>query len=57
MIKTEYLNNKTLIKHYSDQGYYILQKETGIQYEEAIDVVPCIYTYIETTNKLETEEE
>ena len=48
MIKTEYLNDGTLIKHYSDSGFLLLQKETGAKYAEPIDVVPCIYTYIET---------
>lgn len=37
-----------LIKHSSDAGMYIRQKETGILYEEAIDVIPCRYTYEET---------
>lgn len=48
MIKTEYLNDGTLIKHYSDAGFLLLQKETGAKYADPIDVVPCIYTYIET---------
>ena len=48
MIITEYLNDNTLIKHYSDSGFLLLQKETGIKYGETIDVVPCQYTYIET---------
>lgn len=37
-----------LIKHFSATGMYILQVETGIEYAEAVDVVPCRYTYIET---------
>lgn len=48
MIKTEYLNDGTLIKHYSDKGYLLLQNETGAKYSEPIDVVPCRYTYTET---------
>ena len=48
MIVTEYLNNKTLIRHYSDLNLMILQNETGIKYSEAIDIIPCIYTYSET---------
>ena len=48
MIKTEYLNDGTLIKHYSDAGYLLLQKETGAKYAEPVDLSPCIYTYIET---------
>ncbi len=48
MILTEYLNDGTLIKHYSNQGYLLLQNETGIKYADPIDVVPCRYTYTET---------
>ena len=48
MIITEYLNDNTLIKHYSDKGRLIRQEETGNLYGEAIDVVPCPYTYTET---------
>ena len=48
MIKTEYLNDGTLIKHYSDERYLLLQNETGAKYAEPIDIVPCPYTYTET---------
>jgi hypothetical protein len=48
MIKTEYLNDGTLIKHYSDRGVMLLQVETGIKYSDPVDVVPCRYTYEET---------
>lgn len=47
MIVTEYLNNGTLIKHYSNAGKVVRQVETGYKYGEAIDVVPCPYTYVE----------
>lgn len=53
MILTELLNNDTLIKHYSDKGYLLLQNETGAKYFEPIDVVPCPYTYTETDEKAE----
>ena len=56
MIKTEYLNDGTLIKHYSDAGYMLLQNETGIMYADPIDVVPCRYTYSETEELIEVEE-
>ena len=56
MILTEYLNNETLIKHYSDQGFLLLQNETGVKYIEPIDIVPCPYTYTETNEKNEEEE-
>ena len=57
MILTEYLNNGSLIRHYSDEGFMLLQNETGIKYSDPIDVVPCIYTYTENDEKIEIEEE
>lgn len=48
MINNEYINNGTLIRHYSSSGMKILQKETGLVYNDAIDIVPCCYTYTET---------
>jgi len=57
MILTEYLNDGTLIKHYSDKGYLLLQNETGEKYSDPVDVVPCRYTYTETDEFDEGEEE
>lgn len=57
MIKTEYLNDNTLIKHYSDAGYLLLQNETGAKYAEPIDLVPCQYTYTETDELIDGDEE
>jgi hypothetical protein len=57
MIKTEYLNDGTLIKHYSDAGFLLLQNETGAKYSDPIDVVPCMYTYTETDEPIEEEPE
>lgn len=48
MILTEYLNDGTLVKHYSDAGFMLRQIETGAEYAEPIDLVPCVYTYEET---------
>lgn len=56
MIKIEYLNEGTLIKHYSDAGFMLLQVETGIKYADPIDVVPCRYTYEETDELIGIEE-
>ena len=36
------------IRHYSDSYYYIRQVETDQLYEDAVDVQPCPYTYLET---------
>lgn len=57
MIKTEFLNDGTLIKHYSDSGFMLLQVETGAKYSDPIDIFPCPYTYEETNELIETEEE
>ena len=57
MIKTELLNDGTLIKHYSDEGKLLLQNETGAKYSDPIDIYPCPYTYTETDEYIETEEE
>ena len=56
MIITEYLNDGTLIKHYSDKGVVLLQVETGEKYSDPIDAVPCRYTYEETDEYIEGEE-
>lgn len=44
-----------LIRHYSNEGYYILQNETGEPFTEAVDVYPCRYTYSETDEKIPKE--
>ena len=56
MILTELLNNGTLIRHYSDEGYLLLQVETGAKYSDPVDIVPCPYTYIETDELAEEDE-
>ena len=56
MIQFEYLNDGTLIRHYSDAGYMLLQVETGAKYSDPIDLVPCSYTYEETDELIESEE-
>lgn len=53
MIQIEYLNDGTLIKHYSDAGFMLLQNETGAKYADPIDVVPCAYTYTETDEPID----
>ena len=53
MLKYEIIDNR-LIKTSSDKGNYIIQNETGIKYEEAIDL-PGRYTYTETDEKIEEE--
>lgn len=57
MIVKEYLKDGTLIKQYSDQGMLLLQNETGNKYGEAIDVMPCRYTYTEIEEPIDPVEE
>lgn len=42
-----------LYRTYSDKEVMILQNETGIEYEEAIDVENAPYTYSETDKPIE----
>ena len=37
--------------------YKVLQVETGVKYDEAVDVYPCPYTYKTTKEPVEVEEE
>lgn len=57
MLKTELLNDGTLIKTFSDAGMMIKQDETGILYFEAIDPVSVGRTYTETDIPVEQEED
>lgn len=56
MIVEEKLNEQ-LIRHYSDKGVKLKQVETGFVYDEAIDLIPCEYTYEETDEIIVVEEE
>ena len=49
------VNGRALVKHESDRGVYIRQKETGREYSSAVDVIPCKYTYEETEKIIEEE--
>lgn len=57
MIQVELLESENRERRYSDQGVYILQVETGNKYEDAIDIIPCPYTYEETDEIIESGEE
>lgn len=48
MIQTEYLEEGRRIRHWSDENLMIRQLETGALYEDAVDNVPCRFTYEET---------
>lgn len=51
MIRTEKIGDYT--HTYSDAGMKILQNETGIVYDDAMDVPAMKYTYTETTTPIE----
>ena len=58
MIVTETILGKDgtkLIHTYSNEGKKLLQNETGVIYDDAVDVVPCVYTYTETDEYIEGE--
>ena len=61
MIVTEYYMTRkdgvVLNRTYSDAGFYIIQNETGIKYNEAVDVDGAPYTYSETDEPIPVEEE
>lgn len=59
MVVTEiiYINGKQLCKHYSNDNKYIIQVETQTEYAEAIDIMPCPYTYVESEKEIEQSEE
>ena len=44
--------SRTLLDTYSDSNKYILQVETNTTYDEAYDVIPCRYTYVETEEEI-----
>lgn len=68
MIKTEYYTTRNdgvlLVKSYSTENKYIKQVETGLEYNEAIDIgvyengiyKAKNYTYIETEKEIVYEE-
>ena len=56
IIKEFYRTRKdgvNLYRTYSDKEVYILQNETGAEYDEAIDVEGAPYTYSETDKPIE----
>lgn len=55
MIIQELIKDGRLVRQYSDEGYTLLQVETGIEYSDAVDTHPSKYTYIETANLIEGE--
>ncbi len=56
MIIVEKIDKSTRERRYSDKNVMLLQKETGKIYVDAVDVIPCKYTYEETDIPIENEE-
>ncbi len=50
MIQSEEFNG--VIRHYSDRNKIIRQIETGELYYDAVDIIPCQYTYEETEDDI-----
>lgn len=57
MLQSELIENGERIHHWSDADLKIRQIETGILYEDAVDNVPCRYTYEETDEPIEEADE
>lgn len=55
MIIEELVDEGTRVRHYSDENLRIRQIETGIVYDDAVDVIPCRYTYEETDEPIPPE--
>lgn len=52
MIKSEIYDN-TVVRHWSDANVKIRQIETGTLWNDAVDILPCAYTYEETDEPIE----
>lgn len=55
MIIVERIEGRDLEKRYSNNDMMIRQIETGELYPEAVDVIPCRYTYEETDIPIDDE--
>jgi hypothetical protein len=53
MIQFELVDNDNRIRQWSSKNVKIKQVETGIVYDDAVDIIPCKYTYEETTEPIE----
>lgn len=53
MIIVELVDEGTRERRYSDQKMKLRQIETQVLYDDAVDVIPCKYTYEETDIPIE----
>ena len=51
------IGEKQFLHTYSDAGMKILQNETQRIYDDAMDVIPCRFTYTETDQPIEQPED
>ncbi len=58
MILTEIIDHGTVqvIRHYSDSNLRLRQIETDLLFDDAVDVMPCQFTYEETDIPIEDRE-
>lgn len=58
MILTEIIDHGTVqvIRHYSDNNLRLRQIETGLLFDDAVDIMPCQFTYEETDIPIEDRE-
>ena len=52
MIRSEIIDNM-VVRHWSDANVKIRQIETGTLWNDAVDILPCAYTYEETDEPLD----
>lgn len=54
MILTEIIDHGTVqvIRHYSSDNLKLRQIETGLLFDDAVDVMPCQFTYEETNTPI-----
>ncbi len=57
MIITEYIESENRERRYSDKGVKLRQIETGVLYDDAVDAIPCPYTYEESDESIESIDE
>ena len=55
MIKAEEIDGM-VVRHYSDQNVMIRQIETGTLWVDAVDSIPCRFTYEETETPIPDDE-
>lgn len=56
MIVVENIQSENRERRYSDLNVKIRQIETGYLYNDAVDIIPCPYTYEETDIPIEDSE-